>query len=214
MTVNLRGTLNQDPEICTTPSRRPYLRAMLAGQVIIIWHPATTPGASTLHQGSEIRVRGRIQSFDVVEAGTTQTIERFIVDHLEVLTVTLTGYLGNDPQYRLTREEIITRSYENPVAQCDDQVEVRIGNRLYLRHSLAVHPEGPGGPTEWHQLLFWDGGALKNQAARLAGRGDEVRITGRPTTHTFNDDEGHQRTVERIIVDDLQILQLKTRHAA
>lgn len=213
-TITLTGKLDQDPEKRTTARGRSYLRARLLDQELVVWDPEKTPGAIHLTRGDQIRVTGRVQRFQFTEDGTTRTLERFIVEDLEVSTVTLTGFLGKDTEYRDTQEKAITGKRWNPVAEMYETYETLRGSRTYLRLSLATHPNGFGGAPEWHQLLIWDGRALHNRTARLVGKGDQVRVTGKPTTFTFTGDDGVERTVHRVIVHDIQILKLKARESA
>lgn len=212
--MTLTGKLDQDPKTLKTARGRTYLRARMLDQELVIWDPNKTPGASTLSRGAQIRVTGRRQTFRFTQDDTTQTVERFIVEDLEVLTVTLTGFLGKDPQYRATEEKTIEVTRKNPIAEMDETLECIRTSRTYLRLSLATHPQGFQGPTTWHQLLVWDGDAAGTRTARLVGKGDKVRVIGRPTTYTFTGDDNVERTIERIVVEDLQVVSLKARKSA
>jgi single-stranded DNA-binding protein len=122
------------------------------------------------------------------------------------MTLTLTGFLGKDPEIRQTKERTETRRRYNPVALCKDTFEVHIRARDYIVLSLAVHD---GDQTTWHRLVVWNGDRLAYRNIRFAGKGDRVTVTGRTDTFTFNDAGGASRQIHQLVVEDFRVLRRK-----
>ena len=139
-------------------------------------------------------------------------------------TVTLTGYLGNDPDIRETEE----RTYTEPqpptrleyhlggVMQYDELLEeaaeydVTSPSREYAVFSLAEHTSQNGkNATKWHRVMAWNVDRLEHFAVRLARRGDKVRITGRQTTFVVRKGRNKGKTIVQIELIKLEILQTK-----
>ena len=139
-------------------------------------------------------------------------------------TITLTGYLGANPERRFTRarQEVQTRREtrrfvfeyggrwtRDPHDGWDQTVEqeVDIQPREFAVLSLATHSwRGPQKRTQWHRLVAWNTCQLHFGIFRL-GKGDRVRIVGRPTS--FKTQDG--RKIDQIEITDFHLLRRKLR---
>ncbi len=127
-------------------------------------------------------------------------------------SVTLTGYLGRDCELRTTAERTVTRTRWNPIAEMDDPVEVTLPSRTYAVLSLATHHYLDGHrQTRWHRLIAWHADRMDRRALRIAGKGWQVRVTGREETFTLTADDGTQREIRQIVVEEFRILRVKPR---
>jgi hypothetical protein len=87
-------------------------------------------------------------------------IHQVVVERLRVLeygtalnrSIVLTGYLGNRPEIRLTRERDITVTWENPVAETTESYEVRTRAREFMVIPLYTHYNRQ---TQRHRLVVW-----------------------------------------------------------
>ena len=138
-------------------------------------------------------------------------------------TLTLTGYLGKDPEIRDTQERTFT--WQTPAQRlifehagvtiadrADDiaeeaaEYDVTVPSREYALFSLATHTwEGRERITTWHRVVVWNVGRLEHLGVRIARKGSRVEITGRRTSFETRDG----RTLEQIEASNLRILQLK-----
>ena len=137
--------------------------------------------------------------------------------------VTLTGYLGRDPEIRQTREKIFTR-YQAPqpclfeyagrtIADAATDllkepvpVEAHYHCRDYAVLSLASHRwQGRRRITNWHRVIVWNVDRLEHLGVRIARKGSRVEITGRKTTFTARDG----RQLQQIELSRLRILRLR-----
>ena len=127
-------------------------------------------------------------------------------------TITLTGYLGRDREIRDTKAPTYTVKRWNEIAETTDEYDVTPPSRSYALLSLATH-EGRNGSrrTTWHRLIAWNVDRMDRRSVRLARKGDLVRVTGRRETFSFTDDDGQEREVQQVIVDDLVFLRKKAR---
>jgi single-stranded DNA-binding protein len=124
--------------------------------------------------------------------------------------VTLVGYLGKDRVVHQTQERTFTASRFNRIAEMDEQYEVRIRPRDFIRMSLATRSAYDSAPT-WHQLVVWSPDHRGFRSVRLARKGDLVKVTGRLDTFRYNDRTGDHE-LHQIVVETFQLLRLKIRH--
>ncbi len=140
------------------------------------------------------------------------------------LTVTLTGYLGKDPLRRATRPRtstrIITRKErfvfelgrrritdEHDVLEYQDEITFTTTPRDYTVLSVASHHgRGRRRFTHWHRIIAWNTD-WSHRLLHLLAKGDQVEITGRPTS--FEATDGN--LIHQLELLDLQILRRKTR---
>ena len=138
-------------------------------------------------------------------------------------TITLTGYLGKDPEIRETQERTFTRQShvetlifehhgvrtpDRPCDICEEPAEydVTVPPREYAVFSIATHDwVGRERITTWHRGIIWNLERMGFGGVRIARKGSKVEITGRPTTFETRDG----RTLEQIEVTNFRILQLK-----
>jgi single-stranded DNA-binding protein len=136
-------------------------------------------------------------------------------------TVTLTGYLGNDPAIGETEPRTWTRYTTNccklrlgdnvqpdDFALLDGEEDVTAPAREYAVLNLATHQQIAGRRrTTWHRIVVWNADRTEHRAVRLSRKGDQVRVTGRPSW--FKSRDG--RKVKQIQLDRLEILRSKPR---
>jgi single-stranded DNA-binding protein len=125
--------------------------------------------------------------------------------------LTLTGYLGADREIRSTRERSYTATrYESLIDEKIDY-EVTVPSRDYIRFSLATHQRVHGTwQTVWHRVLCWNADRTANAAARLLRKGDKVRLTGYIEEYSYTDRDGNPRTARHLILQNLEILKIKS----
>ncbi|MCP3962398.1 MAG: single-stranded DNA-binding protein [bacterium] len=138
-------------------------------------------------------------------------------------TLTLTGYLGKDPEIRETQERTLTRQALGPqlifehaglrlpdragdIAEEPAEYDVTVPPRAYAVFSLATHSwAGAKRITTWHRIVVWNVERLEHIGVRIARKGSKVEITGRRTS--FETRDGH--TLEQIELTNFRILQLR-----
>ncbi len=138
-------------------------------------------------------------------------------------TITLTGYLGKNPEIRDTAERTITLrerhqtsvfeyagtcSPDRPqdITEEPAEYEYTLTPRDNAVLSLAPHRwEGKERITTWHRVVVWNVDRMEHIGVRIARKGSRVEITGRRTSFIAQDG----RTVEQIEASHLRILQLK-----
>lgn len=138
-------------------------------------------------------------------------------------TVTLTGYLGRDPEIRDTRERTLTRTdrpespvfvhrgvrvpdSEHDICEPAAEYDVTIPSREYAVLSLATHTwRGRERITTWHRLIVWNVFRLEFLGVRIARKGSKVQVTGRITVWTTDDG----RAIKQLEVDELRLLELR-----
>ena len=140
-------------------------------------------------------------------------------------TITLTGYLGADPDIRETEE----RNYTEPlpptrleyhrggVMQYDEvfeeagEYDVTVPSREYAVFALAEHASENGQRrTKWHRVIAWNVDRREHFTVRLARRGDQVRLTGRRTSFVARKGESKGKRIEQIELDRLELLRTKS----
>jgi len=123
-------------------------------------------------------------------------------------TSTLIGYLGKDREIRFTRERNYTRTVHNDVIDGEEEIEVYVPARNYMKLSLATHERSASGPvTRWHDLILWN----PSPEASLARKGDQLQVTGRLEEYEFETREGETRTGVHFVVQSLRFLRRKIR---
>jgi single-strand DNA-binding protein len=108
-------------------------------------------------------------------------------------TVTLTGYLGNDPVVEESKGVHYAQfSMATSLTYKDDR-----GNRVER--------------TDWHRIVAF--GALAKTLARL-GKGDRVAVHGRLQSSTYTADGGEKRTSVEVHAAQVEFLRVKDRDEA
>jgi single-stranded DNA-binding protein len=126
-------------------------------------------------------------------------------------TCTLIGFLGKDRETRTTRERTYTRTVHNEVIDGDEEIEVHVPSRTYMKLSLATHERSASGTaTRWHDLILWN----PSPEAFQARKGDQIQVTGRREEYEFETAEGETRTGVHFVVESLRFLRRKIRHEA
>ena len=138
-------------------------------------------------------------------------------------TITLTGYLGKDPEIRETEERTFTQTtlgqqliFEHRGARTSDrdcdiaeaapEYGVTVPSRTYAVFSLATHSwYGEQRITTWHRVVVWNLHRMGFGGIRIARKGSKLEVTGRRTT--FETQDG--RTLEQIEASNVRILQLR-----
>jgi single-stranded DNA-binding protein len=126
-------------------------------------------------------------------------------------TSTLIGYLGKDREIRTTRERTYTKTVHNKVIDGDEEIEVHVPSRTYMKLSLATHERSASGTvTRWHDVIVWN----PSPEASLARKGDQIQVTGRREEYEFQTPDGETRTGVHFVVESLRFLRRKIRHEA
>jgi len=126
-------------------------------------------------------------------------------------TRTLIGFLGKDREIRITRERTYTKTVHNKVIDGDEEIEVHVPSRSYMKLSLATHERSASGTvTRWHDLIVWN----PSPEASLARKGDQIEVTGRLEEYEFETADGEIRTCVHFVVASLRFLRRKIRHQA
>jgi single-stranded DNA-binding protein len=156
--------------------------------------------------------------------GTRKPRPKGATDMEQILT--LTGYLGRDPQLRETRSRTLTRTetrqrqfvYDHAGRRTyddfdivEDQLEYEVTYlpRTFAVLSLATHTWDRGNrSTAWHRVVAWNADRQHFGIRRLA-KGDRVEITGRKTS--FEAEDG--QIVEQIELMSFRLLSRKPNPA-
>jgi single-stranded DNA-binding protein len=105
--------------------------------------------------------------------------------------ITLEGFLGKDRIERWTPDRTETRRFLDPVlddGESEVEREFTIPGRPYWKLSLATHD--PAGKTTWHDCIIWSPeNRTPVQNARLARKGDLVKVTGYFEDYTYRKGE-------------------------
>jgi len=126
-------------------------------------------------------------------------------------TSSLIGFLGKDREIRTTRERTYTKTVHNKVIDGDEEIEVHVPSRTYMKLSLATHERSASGTvTRWHDMIVWN----PSPEASLARKGDQIQVTGRREEYEFETAEGETRTGVHFVVESLRFLRRKIRHEA
>ena len=130
-------------------------------------------------------------------------------------TLTFSGCLGKDRDLRDTRPQIKVITVWNEVAEMDEEIEITVPSREYIRLSLAVRERGARGwQTRWVNLVVWDLHRTEVAGVRLSRMGDRVEITGTEETFTFTTETGEEREFHYISVRTFKRRQLKVREGS
>jgi hypothetical protein len=99
-------------------------------------------------------------------------------------TITLIGFLRNDPIERLTRERTCTRKVSDPGSKEGFfEQKVTLPAKPYWKLSLDVRR---GGKTERHDCVIWNPGERPTvESADRAREGNRVLLTGYHEPYTF-----------------------------
>ena len=68
-------------------------------------------------------------------------------------TRTLIGFLGKDREIRITRERTYTKTVHNKVIDGDEEIEVHVPSRSYMKLSLATHERSASGTDLDHNRV-------------------------------------------------------------
>lgn len=105
--------------------------------------------------------------------------------------VTLIGNLTRDPELRYT---------PSGTAVCTFGVAT---NRSWLPEGATERKE----ETEFHKIVAWN--KLAELCSQLLAKGRKVFVEGRLSTRSFTGQDGFQRTITEIVIDDMIILDSK-----
>jgi single-stranded DNA-binding protein len=147
--------------------------------------------------------------------GAIRLIRQVIVERLRVLecgtalnrTIVLTGYLGNRPEIRLTRERDITVTWENTVAETTESYEVRTRAREFMVIPLYTHYHRQ---TQRHRLVVWSSDQICHRNIGFLRQGDLVKVKGRPEVYTF-EAQGTKHELRQIVVERIRVLKRRNR---
>ena len=118
----------------------------------------------------------------------------------------LTGFLGKDREIRFTRERTYTKTVHNDIIDGDEEIEVHVPSRTYMKLSLATHTRTASGiVTRWHDLILWQ----PEPHAFLARKGDRVEVTGYVEEYEITTEDGITRTGTHFVVQSLRFLRHK-----
>ena len=124
---------------------------------------------------------------------------------------TLKGFLGKNRETRHTRERTYTKTVHNDVIDGEEEIEVHVPSRTYMKLSLATHERTAAGPaTRWHDLILWQ----PAPEAFLARKGDQIQVTGYVEEYEITTDQGETRTGVHFVVQSLRFLRRKIRQEA
>ncbi len=122
--------------------------------------------------------------------------------------VTLTGYLGKNPETRSTQERTYEGSRYNKVVDLHEPYEGHVAPRDYLNLSLGVHH---GEETSWYDLKVWYGDLLCHRNIRFSGTGDLVTVVA---WHSFYKLRGTDCLREQYIVQSFKRLRRSRKRPA
>jgi single-stranded DNA-binding protein len=121
---------------------------------------------------------------------------------ISTLTLTLTGYLGQDVEIPTTTPRDYSRAFHDPVTDGEVVIEGTTAQRDYAKLSMAVH-EGSGSDraTRWVQLRAWDLDHHPHEARlRTARKGQRVEVEGFEEIHRYTDRTGQESEFRYIVV--------------
>ena len=223
-TVPRYGTL---AEVCELSASRSRMR-----DALVI--PLITPGSrqAERHQlvvlsrdqrrlrfprrGDRVEVQGRPEILRYRDRdGAIRMIHQVVVERLRVLeygtalnrSIVLTGYLGNRPEIRLTRERDITVTWENPVAETTESYEARTRARELMVIPLYTHYHRQ---TQRHRLVVWSSDQICHRNIGFLRQGDLVKVKGRPEVYTF-EAQGKKHELPQIVVERIRVLKRRNR---
>jgi single-stranded DNA-binding protein len=126
----------------------------------------------------------------------------------QISTTTLIGRLGKDPIERFTPERTYIREVPDPVVEdLTVEREFTISPRPYWKLSLATHN---GQETRWHDCIVWSPEhrtAVRN--ARLARRGDLIKLAGRFEPYSFTTPDGKTISGTHFVVEAFNFRRLR-----
>jgi len=129
--------------------------------------------------------------------------------------LTLRGNLGKDRDLRETRPQTKIVTAWNEIAEMNEEHEITIPPRDYIRLSLATRERGANGwETRWVHLVAWDLDRDNLAGIRLARQGDQIEITGTREVFTFTGEDGQERTFHYVSVATFKSLRRKIRFEA
>src|SRR4051812_33366971 len=105
-------------------------------------------------------------------------------------TVTLTGYLGGDPE--VAESKTVTYAHFSMATS----LTYRDGQNQKIER------------TDWHRVVAF--GPLAKTLAKL-GTGDRVAVMGRLQSSNYTDSQGVKRTSVEIVAAQVEFLRLKDR---
>jgi single-stranded DNA-binding protein len=168
-------------------------------------------------RGDLVEVQGRpeILLFPT-RTGAIREIHQVVVERMRVLQlgpaldrpIILTGYLGNRPEIRLTRERSFTASWYNRVAEMSESYDGRTRAREFMVLSLYTHWNRQ---TQRHRLVVWSSDQLCHRTIGFLRQGDLVKVQGRPEVYPFETGDGTSRELRQIIVERMRVLKRKNR---
>jgi len=126
--------------------------------------------------------------------------------------ITITGNLGRDREIRVTRQRTYRAERYNEISEDAREIEICPPTRDYALLRVATHATTGGRiTTRWHRVIVWNADTPATRAARLARKGDRVRIEGHRETFRWIDDAGQPHAIDQIIAHHVQLLAIKPR---
>lgn len=102
--------------------------------------------------------------------------------------VELIGRLGKDPENRKTNNQTSVANFT--IATSENYKDKHTGERKEV--------------TQWHNIVCW--GSLADVAGRYLGKGQQVYISGKLQTRSYEDNEGTKRFITEIVAQELIML--------
>lgn len=65
--------------------------------------------------------------------------------------------------------------------------------------------------TQWHNIVAW--GKIAEIVEKYVGKGKEVALEGKLTSHSYETKEGEKRYVTEVVVDEILLLGIKGDNA-
>jgi single-stranded DNA-binding protein len=167
-------------------------------------------------RGDRVEVQGRPEILRVeARDGAIREIHQIVVERLRVLeigtaldrSIILTGYLGNRPEIRLTRERDFTATWENRVAEMTESYEGRTRAREFMVLALYTHGNRQ---NQRHRLVVWSSDQLCHRNIGFLRQGDLVKVKGRPEVYRF-EAQGVKHELRQIVVDRIRVLRRRQR---
>jgi single-stranded DNA-binding protein len=167
-------------------------------------------------RGDLVEVQGRPEILRLqTSAGAGREIHQIVVERLRVLqpdpvldrSILLTGYLGNRPEIRLTRERSFTATWKNRVAEMTESCEVRTRAREYMVIPLYTHWYSQ---TQRHRLVVWSSDQICHRNIGFLRQGDLVKVKGRAEVYRY-EAGGTTHELRQIVVERIRVLKRRNR---
>ncbi|HVR09594.1 MAG TPA: single-stranded DNA-binding protein [Thermoanaerobaculia bacterium] len=165
--------------------------------------------------GDRLEVEGRPELLRVRDRKRVwREVPHFVVERWRVIErgtdllrpVVLIGYLGNDPEVRLTRERSFSVTRYNDLIEMEETYEGQTRAREFMVLSLYTHDDRQ---TRRHRLVVWSSDQLCHRNIRAMRQGDLVKVKGRPELYKWKDGEGQPHELPQVVVERMRVLKRK-----